>query len=86
MKIGLIGGGRVGVSIFNLLKTKHRITGVYDINARRQNRAARLLGVNKLALSDLCERSQAIFIATPDDEISNVYKKIKPMLRKLRLI
>ncbi|OGC39633.1 hypothetical protein A2Y85_00775 [candidate division WOR-3 bacterium RBG_13_43_14] len=82
MKIGLIGGGRVGVSIFNLLKTKHRITGVYDINTRKQNRAARLLGVNKLALSDLCERSQAIFIATPDDEISNVYKKIKPMLNK----
>ncbi len=82
MKIGLIGCGRAGVSIFNLLRSRNQITGVYDINPRRLKRGARLLAASKSTLPRLCETSTALFIAVPDREIQPVFKKIKPILNK----
>ena len=80
MNIGLIGCGRAGVSIFNLMKIKQRITGVYDINAKRQKYASRLLGARSFPLAELGKTCDVLFIATPDDMIELVYKKLKPLL------
>ncbi len=78
MKIGLIGCGKVGTSMFYYLSKNNSAVGVYDINKTHQERTARLLHVKKNPpLEQLCRTSTALFFATPDDEIKNAYKKIQ---------
>ena len=78
MKIGLIGCGKVGTSIFYYLSRNNPIVGVYDVNKTHQKRTARLLHVNRnLPLEQLCRTSTALFFATPDDEIKKAYKEVQ---------
>ncbi len=86
MKIGLIGCGRVGVSMFNLLRSVNQISGVYDIDKKRERYAARLLKAKNLDPRELAEKSQAIFIATPDRSILKTYQRIKPFLKNTKYI
>lgn len=77
MRIGLIGCGRVGVTIFRILKQRHKIIGVYDINKKNERRAIRLLGVRRNPpYRELIEQCEAIFIATPDDALVKAYEKM----------
>jgi predicted short-subunit dehydrogenase-like oxidoreductase (DUF2520 family) len=83
VKIGLIGCGKVGTTLFYLLKKNNQITGVYDINKKNQRRTAKLLHIKKNpSLEELCIRSEALFFATPDDQIIKVYKKAKSFIKK----
>ncbi len=76
MQIGLIGCGRVGVTLFYLLKRTNRVVGVYDINRRKQNKATQLLGIKKNPRhEDIINHCQALFLATPDDAIRLAYER-----------
>jgi predicted short-subunit dehydrogenase-like oxidoreductase (DUF2520 family) len=81
MNIGLIGCGRVGTTLFYLLRRKHRIVGVQDIKAAKEKKACHLLGLEKkVGLKTLCKKSTALFIATPDDAIVDAYRSIAPFI------
>lgn len=87
MRIGLIGCGKVGTTIFYLLKKNNHITGVYDINKKNEKRAVKLLRIKRnLTLDELCIKSQALFFATPDDQILAAYKKVKPFIKGKKYI
>jgi len=82
MNIGLIGCGRVGISIVYLLKKNNRIIGVYDIRKKHQRRAVKYLNLRKNATyKEICARSQALFFATPDNKIIAAFTKAKPFLK-----
>lgn len=82
MKIGLIGCGKVGTSIFYYLKKNNVVVGVYDTNKTHQKRTARLLHIKKNPpLEQLCRTSTALFFATPDDEIRNAYKAVRRFIK-----
>lgn len=78
MRIGLIGCGRVGVTITRLLKSNNRIIGVHDTNKQRQRQAVKLLRIsNNPDHAGLVERSEVLLIATPDDIITKAYEKMQ---------
>lgn len=82
MNIGLIGCGKVGTSLFHVLKKNHKIIGVYDIKRTNQQRAVKCLNiVNNASYHNICTKSQALFFATPDDQITSAFKKAKPLLK-----
>ena len=87
MRIGLIGCGKVGTTIFYLLKKHNHITGVYDINKKNEKRALKLLHIKEnMPLEELCTKSQALFFATPDDQILAAYKKTIPFIKGKKYI
>lgn len=78
MRIGLIGCGRVGVTLFYLLKENNRITGVYDIDKQSEKKAVKNLEIKKNAsYKELIRKSDALFLGTPDHAILQAYKKAK---------
>ena len=78
MRIGLIGCGRVGVTLFCLLKKNNTIVGVHDRNKQRERSAARLLKIERNPpYHELIDRCEAIFLATPDDEILKAYARVR---------
>ena len=82
MRIGLIGCGRAGISIFHVLRKYNKIVGVYDSNARNQKTAVKLLSVKaNPSYRELIEQSEVLFIATPDDVICKAYNKMKRLLK-----
>jgi predicted short-subunit dehydrogenase-like oxidoreductase (DUF2520 family) len=87
MKIGLIGCGKVGTTLFYLLKKNNRIIGVYDTNKRHEKNALKVLHLKrKLPFHELCVKSDVIFIATTDSHILPAYKKIKPFINTPKYI
>lgn len=87
MRIGLIGCGKVGTTLFYLLKKNNQITGVYDINSKNEKRAVKLLHINKnLPLRELCIKSEALFFATRDDQIREAYKKVRAFINGKKYI
>ncbi len=83
MRIGLIGCGRVGTAIFCILGRDNKITGVYDIRKKNERTTAKLLKIRKNpGLRDIVSRSEAIFIATPDDEILRAFANISRHIMK----
>jgi predicted short-subunit dehydrogenase-like oxidoreductase (DUF2520 family) len=87
VNIGLIGCGKVGTTIFYLLKKHNHITGVYDINKKHEKQALKLLHIKKnLSLKELCAKSQALFFATSDDQILRAYKTAKPFIKGKKYI
>ena len=87
MNIGLIGCGKVGTTIFYLLKNNNKIIGVYDINKKKEKQALKSLHIKKnLSLKELCTKSQALFFATPDDQILIAYMKAKPFIEDKKCI
>lgn len=87
MNIGLIGCGKVGTTLFYMLKNNNKIIGAYDIKKSNQHRAAKHLGIRKNpSLAELCAKSQALFFATPDDQILRAYKIAKPFIKGKKYI
>ena len=87
MKLGLIGCGKVGTTIFYLLKNHHKIVGVYDIKKEDENRARRALGLrSNIPYRDLVAQSEVLFLATPDDKIMAAYRRAKPLIEGEKFI
>ncbi len=77
MRIGLIGCGRVGVSITRLLKYNNQIVGVYDRKKGKQKQAVKLLSItNNPDYRKLIGRSEVLLVATPDDIIPQACRKM----------
>jgi predicted short-subunit dehydrogenase-like oxidoreductase (DUF2520 family) len=78
MRIGLIGCGRVGVTLFYYLKRQNEIIGVYDTSRRNEGRARKILGIKENPnYTNLVQQSEALFLATPDDVIRTAYRRMR---------
>jgi predicted short-subunit dehydrogenase-like oxidoreductase (DUF2520 family) len=87
MNIGLIGCGKVGVTMCYFLKKSHAITGIYDSSKARERIGLRILRLrNNPGLDAIIKKSDAILIATPDDEIAKISSELIPRLIKPTLI
>jgi len=87
MNIGLIVCGKVGVTMCYFLKKSHAITGIYDPSKARERAGLRILRLrNNPGLDAIIRKSDAILIATPDDEIAKTSLKLIPRLTKPTLI
>jgi predicted short-subunit dehydrogenase-like oxidoreductase (DUF2520 family) len=83
MKIGLIGCGRVGITIGYFLRKKHLLYGIYDRNPNTLRNAKNILKIRKNPdYKNLIQNSDVLLFATPDDEILNAYKKAQTYLKK----
>lgn len=81
MRIGLIGCGRVGTTLFYYLNKTNVITGVFDSKTSNQRRTARILRIKKnKRLEEICTQSRVLIFATPDDAILAAYQKIRPFI------
>lgn len=79
MKIGFIGAGRVSSAFGRFLKEKNiNVEGYCSKSFESAKKAAEFTSSNAYSsLEDLVSCCNYIFITTPDDEIKNVYNKIK---------
>lgn len=83
MQISLLGCGKVGITILYYLKDRHTIIGVYDPDKKARNRAAAILGIKKtVPYPEFVSKSDAVFIATPDDMIQDASNRIRKHLGK----
>ncbi len=80
-KVGFVGAGKVACSMGKYLSERGvPVTGYYDIDGKIADEAATF--TETLAFTDVDQviaGSDVIFIATPDDVIASVWKKIKTM-------
>ena len=87
MRIGLIGCGRVGVTVFYLLGKHNRIVGLHDKDENKEREALKILGIrNNPHYRELIMQSDALFIATPDDAILKAYEKMYSYLKENKLV
>ncbi|MGB9720581.1 MAG: DUF2520 domain-containing protein [bacterium] len=78
MKIGIIGCGRVGLTVGYFVSKDRHLFGVYDKNSKAMNRAIRILRIkNNPCYRKFIEQCNVLLFATPDDEILNAFKKAK---------
>jgi len=76
MKIGLIGCGRVGLTIGYFLNKTNMLYGIYDINKIRLNQAAKILKIKENPdYTELIKKCDVLFFATPDDKILSAYTR-----------
>ena len=85
LKVGLIGCGRVGLSFATNLK-RAKIIGVNDLDSGRRKKASILLGCPVKDLGQLAKTADVILIATGDDEIGKVARKLRRVGFKKTLI
>lgn len=87
MKIGLIGCGKVGTTLCYLIKKSNQVVGVCDIKRYNEKRALRLLGIKKnIPFKQLCQKSEILLFATPDDQIVHAFKRAQPFLHGKKYI
>jgi predicted short-subunit dehydrogenase-like oxidoreductase (DUF2520 family) len=61
--------------------------GVYDTNTQQEKNALKVLHIKRnTPLQNICTESDALFIATNDNQISHAFKKIKPFLNTKKYI
>lgn len=78
MKVGLIGCGRVGLTIAYFLGKNKSLCGVYDTDKRALKKAIRILKIkDNPEYEKLIKESRILLFATPDDEILNAYNQAK---------
>ena len=75
MNIGIIGAGKVGVSVGRYLKDNNiQISGFYDINSDNAAFAAQFTQTDCFSdLEELVKLSDTLFITTPDNVIGSVW-------------
>ena len=75
MNIGIIGAGKVGVSVGRYLKDNNiQISGFYDIDSENAAFAAQFTQTDCFSdLEELVKVSNTLFITTPDTVIGNVW-------------
>ena len=81
MDIGIIGAGKVGVSLGKYLKDNNiQISGFYDINSDDAAFAAQFTQTDCFSdLEELVNVSDTLFVTTPDGAIGRVWDCIKNM-------
>lgn len=79
MNIGIIGAGKVGVSVGRYLKDNNiQISGFYDINSDNAAFAAQFTQTDCFSdLEELVKVSDTLFITTPDNVIGSVWDCIR---------
>lgn len=79
MNIGIIGAGKVGVSVGRYLKDNNiQISGFYDIDSDNAAFAAQFTQTDCFSdLEELVKVSDTLFITTPDNVIGSVWDCIK---------
>ncbi|MGN0501376.1 MAG: Rossmann-like and DUF2520 domain-containing protein [Ruminococcus sp.] len=79
MNIGIIGAGKVGVSVGRYLKDNNiQISGFYDINSENAAFAAQFTQTDCFSdLEELVKVSDTLFITTPDYVIGSVWDCIR---------
>lgn len=79
MNIGIIGAGKVGVSVGRYLKDNNiQILGFYDIDSDNAAFAAQFTQTDCFSdLEELVKLSDTLFITTPDNVIGNVWDCIR---------
>lgn len=78
MKIGLIGCGRLGLTIGYFLKKYNRLYGVYDTDKKKLKHAIKILKIkNNPDYKKLIKNCQVLLFTTPDDKIVDAYNRAK---------
>lgn len=88
IKFGFIGAGKVGFSLGKYLQENHiNISGYYSKSQHSAKEAAIFTNTQQYNnLEDLIKNSDAIFITTPDNQITDVWNEIKKLPIKEKLI
>ena len=88
IKFGFIGAGKVGFSLGKYLRENNlEISGYYSKSQHSSKEAAIFTNTRQYNnLEDLINNSDAIFITTPDREISGVWNEVKKLPIKEKLI
>lgn len=88
IKFGFIGAGKVGFSLGKYLKENNiNISGYYSKSQHSSKEAAIFTNTQQYNnLEDLIKNSDAIFITTPDNQITDVWNEIKKLPIKEKLI
>ena len=77
MRIGIIGAGKVGVSLGLYLAKKMTIIGLYDVNQTAAQNGASLIKTDCFSnLETLVETSDLLFLTVTDDAIKPVWEQI----------
>ena len=81
MRIGLIGCGKVGTTLFLLLRKNNHIVGIDDINKKNKKKALQLLRIKENPqFKELIRTSEALFFATPDDQVVKAFTRARPYI------
>lgn len=80
-KIGIIGAGKVGVSIgryfFNEKSSEYELVGYFSRSDESSLYASKITNSNQfLNIKDIINKSDILIITTPDDEISKVWREV----------
>ncbi|MGQ9664741.1 MAG: DUF2520 domain-containing protein [bacterium] len=78
MKIGLIGCGRLGLTIGYFLRKYKCLYGVYDTDKKKIKYAVKILKISdNPGYEKLIKNCQVLLFATPDDRILDAYNRAK---------
>lgn len=88
MKIGIIGAGKVGVTLGKYFSTNNLlVTGFYSKNINSAKDAARFTQTKYFSnVDDLVNESDIIFITTPDGVIEEVWNNLKELSIQNKII
>lgn len=88
MNIGIIGAGKVGVSVGRYLKDNNiQIAGFFDTNCENAAFAAQFTKTDCFSvLEELVSLSDTLFITTPDSAIASVWDCIKNMSVRNKIV
>lgn len=88
IKFGFIGAGKVGFSLGKYLRKNNiDISGYYSKSQHSSKEAAIFTNTRQYNnLEDLIKNSDAIFITTPDNQITDVWNEVKKLPIKEKLI
>ena len=88
MKIGFIGGGKVGFSLGKYLKENNfDIVGYFSKNVDSIKRAANFTNTKEFySLKEILSESDILFITTTDSEIESVWENLKKLSIKNKII
>lgn len=88
IKFGFIGAGKVGFSLGKyFVENGIQVSGYYSRNHNSSKEAGNFTGTKQfLTLNELINESEGIIISTPDSEIERVWKEIKELSIKNKLI
>ena len=77
--IGIIGSGKLGVSLGRYFKSGGNcISGIYEIDVKEAATGAQMLGTNQFSsLDKLLISSKVVMVAVPDDQIEGVWEELR---------